>query len=96
MKNIGKEIKELMRKQGISGYKVAEALGILPESLYRSLADGANPEWKTIRAILDHLGYDVKFIKRKEVKKAKPKPSKAMRKGVNYGKIRKDKSSKHI
>jgi DNA-binding phage protein len=77
MENIGKEIKELMRKRGISGYKVAEVLGIAPESLYRSLSDRGNPEWKTVQGILDCLGYDVKFIKRKEVKKTKPKLSKA-------------------
>ncbi len=80
MKNIGKEIKKLMKKRGVSGYKIAGALGILPESLYRSLSDGGNPEWKTIRAILDYLRYDVKFVKGKEVKKSKPKPPKIGRK----------------
>ncbi len=79
MKNIGKELKELMRKRGVSGYEIARALGIAPESFYRSTGDRANPEWKTIRGILDYLGYDVKFV-RKGVKKTKPKTPRTGRK----------------
>jgi transcriptional regulator with XRE-family HTH domain len=69
MDNIGREIKRLLKKEGVSVYKLAENLGVANESLYRSLADRANPEWKRIKQILDYLGYDLKFIKRKEVKK---------------------------
>jgi len=76
MENIGKEIRELMRKKGVSVYKVAEDLGVAPESLYRSLDDGSNPEWKRIRVVLDYLGYDVKFVKRKEVSPSKLRPKK--------------------
>lgn len=77
MENIGKEIRDLIAKWGVSVRRVALDLGVAPESLYRSLADGANPEWKTIRALLDYLGYDLKMIKRKEVKKGKPIVSKS-------------------
>jgi DNA-binding phage protein len=80
MENIGREIKKLIEKKRVSIYRIAEALGVAPESLYRSLDDGANPEWKRIKALLDYLGYDVKFVKRKEVKKTKPKPSKTRKK----------------
>jgi len=72
MKNIGREIKRLIKKEKISVYKIAEDLGLANESLYRSLKNGANPEWKRIRQILDYLGYDLKFIKRKEAKPSKP------------------------
>jgi len=76
MKNIGREIKKLIKKEKVSVYKIAEVMGVANESVYRSLNDGANPEWKRIRAILDCLGYDLKFTKRKEVKLDKSKPSK--------------------
>jgi DNA-binding phage protein len=55
---------------------MAEDLGLANESLYRSLKNGGNPEWKRIKQILDYLGYDLKFIKRKEVKEVKSRPSK--------------------
>jgi DNA-binding phage protein len=76
MESIGKEIKRLMRAKGISGYRVAGALGVAPESLYRSVADSGNPEWRTIKAILDYLGYDLKIIKKKEVKPNRSRPKK--------------------
>jgi DNA-binding phage protein len=68
MENIGREIKRLIKKEKVSVYKIAEDLGLANESLYRSLKNGANPEWKRIRQILDYLGYDLKFIKRRELR----------------------------
>jgi len=73
MENIGQKIKKLMKKGKVSVYRVAEDLGIADESLYRSLADGADPRWKTINKVLDYLGYEIRFFKskRKEVKPSK-------------------------
>ena len=79
MDNIGKEIKRLIKKEKASVYKMAEDLGIANESLYRSLKNGANPEWKRIKQILNYLGYDLKFVKRKEVKPVESKPSRSRR-----------------
>ncbi len=76
MKYIGRELKRLLRKHKVSVYKIAEDLGIAHESLYRSLKNGANPEWKRTKQILDYLGYDLKFIKRKGVKQTNLKSSK--------------------
>jgi len=59
MESIGKEIKAIVKKKGISFYRIAKDLGIAQESLYRSLLDNANPEWKRIKLILDYLGYDI-------------------------------------
>lgn len=56
MENIGTEIKSLIKKQKVSVYKMAEDLGLANESLYRSLKNGGNPEWKWIKQILDYLG----------------------------------------
>jgi probable addiction module antidote protein len=77
MKSIGTEIRDILKKKGITLYRVAKDLGVTRESLYRSLLDGANPEWKRIRKVLDYLNYD--FIlkpKRKEANRSRPKPSK--------------------
>ena len=68
MKSIGFELKKLIKREKVSIYRMAEDFGVANESLYRSLEEGANPEWKRIKQILDYLGYDIKFVKRKEVK----------------------------
>jgi DNA-binding phage protein len=80
MKSIGREIRAIIKKKGFSLYQVAKDLGTTWESLYRSLLDGANPEWKRIKQILDYLDYDI-FLKpkRREVKSKKTKPSKSKR-----------------
>ena len=69
MKSIGKEIKALLKKKGISLYRIAKDLGVSRESLYRSLLDDANPEWKRIGQILDYLDYDFVLRPRKKSKK---------------------------
>lgn len=79
MENIGRELKRLLKKHKVSVYKITDDLGIAHESLYRSLKNGANPEWKRVKQILDYLGYDLKFIKRKEVKPGKSKQTKKRR-----------------
>lgn len=79
MEDIGKELKALIKKRGVSIYKMADDLGLLNESIYRSLKNGANPEWKRIRQILDYLGYDLKFVRKREV--VKPIRSKSKDKG---------------
>lgn len=65
MDPIGKEIREIIRKRGISFYRVSKDLGIAQESLYRSLLDTANPRWKTIKKVLDYLGYEIRIVKSK-------------------------------
>ena len=74
---IGRELKEIIQKRKLSYRKVAEELKIDHASLYRSLVNGGNPEWKTIEKLLNYLGYDFKLIKRKEVEPEKSKPSRS-------------------
>jgi len=72
MESIGRKIKEVLKKRGITVYRVAKDLGIAEESLRRSLADGANPEWKRIQQVLRYLDYEVVLRpRRKEVKPKK-------------------------
>jgi DNA-binding phage protein len=81
MENIGREIKRLLKEKGISVYKLAEDLGVANESLYRSLSNGANPEWKRIKQILDYLDYEIVLKpKRKEVNRIKSNRSLSRRK----------------
>ena len=93
MKSIGKEIRGIIKKKSISLYQIAKDLGVTWESLYRSLLDGANPEWKRIGQILDYLNYDfVLKPKRKEVKPEKSKPPRSRRKERDsHGSIQKKK-----
>ncbi len=70
---IGKIIREILKKKNLTYRKVASDLGVGHGNLYRSLVNGANPEWKTIEKLLDYLGYDFKVVERKGVKKIKSK-----------------------
>jgi probable addiction module antidote protein len=63
MESIGKEIKDIARKKGVSLYRIAKDLGIAQESLFRSLMDDANPKWNTAKKILDYLGYEIRIAK---------------------------------
>ena len=63
--SIGKEIREIARKKGITLYRISKDLGIPNESLLRSLKEDANPEWKTIKKLLDYLGYEIRLVKKK-------------------------------
>ena len=80
MESIMKEIREIIKKRGVSFYRVSKDLGIAQESLYRSLKDDSNPRLKTIKKVLDYLDYDIAIIpKGKEVKPKKSKPSQSRR-----------------
>ena len=71
-------LKIIIEKEGTSNRGLARAIGVDHASLSRSLKDNGNPESRTIEKILDHLGYDLKFIKRKNFK-PKSKISKKMK-----------------
>ncbi len=69
-------LKEIIEKKGGSIRGIARAVGVDHASLLRSLRDEGNPESRTVEKVLDYLGYDLKFIKRKKVKPDKSKQSK--------------------
>ena len=75
MKHIGKSIRGIIERERVTLYRIAKDLGINQANLHRSLRDDANPEWNTIEKLLDYLGYDYKFFRRKEVKKVHGKSS---------------------
>ncbi|OGP64753.1 MAG: hypothetical protein A2169_15225 [Deltaproteobacteria bacterium RBG_13_47_9] len=61
-----KILRELVKERGLR--KTARDLGIDSGSLFRSLQDGSNLKLSRIEQLLDYFGYDLKLIKRKEVK----------------------------
>jgi len=79
MSRISVMLKKLIDKETLSIRGIAKAIGIDHASLSRSLKDDGNPESRTIERILDYLGYDLKFTRRKEVKPGKSKQSKTRR-----------------
>jgi len=77
MGRISRMLREIIEKrEKTSIRRVAREIDVDHGSLYRALKNGGNPEGNTIEKILDYFGYDLKFIKRKEVKPGKSKPSK--------------------
>jgi DNA-binding phage protein len=70
--DIGKTLRELIIKEGKSLRRTSIDLHIDRASLQRSLGHGANPEWGTIKKVLDYLGYEIMIVKsRKKAKRAK-------------------------
>ena len=63
--SIGKQINEIMRKKGLSRYRVSKDLGIAQESLLGLLKGGANPRWETIKKALNSLGYEIRLVEQK-------------------------------
>jgi probable addiction module antidote protein len=63
MNKIVKALGEIIKKEEKTVYSVAKAIDVDLSSLYRAFKEGGNPEAKTIEKILDHLGYEMRFIK---------------------------------
>jgi DNA-binding phage protein len=72
MNNIAGILREMIKREKVSIYRVAKGIGVDFSSLYRALKDEGNVGAKTINKILDHLGYEIRFVKPKR-KEAKPK-----------------------
>jgi DNA-binding phage protein len=61
-----KMLRDLVKERGLR--KTARDLGIDSGSLFRSLQDGSNLKLGRIEQLLDYFGYELKIVKRKEVK----------------------------
>ena len=72
-------MRQIIKKNKLTYRRIGSDLGMDHGNLFHSLKNGANPEWKTIEKLLDYLGYDVKFVKRKGVTSVKSKLSKSRR-----------------
>ncbi|MBS3920054.1 MAG: helix-turn-helix domain-containing protein [Deltaproteobacteria bacterium] len=69
MNKILRVLREIIKKEKTTIYSVAKAIGVDFSSLYKALKNGGNPGAKTIDKILNHLGYEVNFIKSKSKKR---------------------------
>jgi DNA-binding phage protein len=70
MEDIKKTIRDLIRQKGTIR-KIATDLGMDHANLLRLLREDANPGLKTVEKIVDYLGYQIKFIKKKHETKYK-------------------------
>jgi transcriptional regulator with XRE-family HTH domain len=62
----GAALKEVMGREGISAYRVSKETGIEHSYISKILHDKIDPGTKTLKRILDVLGYEVRFVKPKK------------------------------
>lgn len=70
--SIGTELKAVMEREGITGYRLSQETGIGQSYIGKILHNQMNPSYLTLKRILDVLGYRISFekiSKRKGVKK---------------------------
>jgi len=68
MNKLIKNVRTIIRKEGETIYGVAKAIGVDFSSLYKALKNDGNPGAKTIDKILDHLGYEIRLIRKSRKK----------------------------
>jgi transcriptional regulator with XRE-family HTH domain len=66
--SIGVQLKTIMEKEKISGYRISKETGIQPSYIGRLLRDKTTPNYSTLKRVLDVLGYEVRFVKSKKGK----------------------------
>jgi transcriptional regulator with XRE-family HTH domain len=69
---IGTELKTVMEREGITGYRLSKETGIGQSYISKILHNQMNPSYLTLKRILNVLGYRISFekiSKRKEVKR---------------------------
>jgi len=62
---IGEIIKKIMKESDIWDFEVAKGTGLLRNNVSVILGPRGNPTWRTVKRILDFLGYEV-FLKKRE------------------------------
>ncbi len=63
---IGKELKEILDRKGMTSYRLAKDLGIGQSYLSRLFKDRFNPSYALIKRIAETLGYEIRFVKSKK------------------------------
>ena len=61
--NIGTELKAVMDKEGVTGYRIFKETGIGQSYISKILHNKANPNYLTLKRILDVMGYRICFEK---------------------------------
>ena len=63
---IGTELKAIMNKEGVSGYRIFKETNIEQSYISKIIHNKVNPNYLTLKRILDVLGYEVHFVKSKK------------------------------
>jgi len=56
-------LSEVIKREEVTIYRIAKAIGVDRPSLSRALKDGGNPGAKTIEKVLMFLGYEIRLVK---------------------------------
>ena len=57
--------KTLMKKEEVTAYRMNKDFGFAHGTISRLLNGRGNLEWRTIKKIMDYLGYDIRFVKKR-------------------------------
>jgi transcriptional regulator with XRE-family HTH domain len=63
---IGKELKEILDRKGMTSYRLAKDLGIGQSYFSRLFKDRFNPSYALVKKITEALGYEIRFVKSKK------------------------------
>ena len=69
---IGSEIKSIMEREGVSGYRISKETGIDETYLSKIFRNRINPSYVTLNRILKAMGYQICFEKVENRKKVRP------------------------
>jgi len=78
---IGTELKAVMEKEGVSGYRIFKETGIEQSYISRLLRNKINPNYLTMKRILDVLGYELRISKKKGGKEVSRRSAKKIEGG---------------
>jgi transcriptional regulator with XRE-family HTH domain len=68
---MGNRLKDIIRREKISAYRLSKDLGLDKGHLSKVLNGKAEYSIERLTMIADHLGYDIEFVKRKPSKKGR-------------------------
>ena len=69
---VGTELKAVMEKEGITGYRLSQETGLSETYISKLLHNKMNPTYRTLKRIADVLGYRICFEKVSQGEEVKP------------------------
>ena len=66
---VGNRLREVLKREGVSAYRLWKDLGIDKGELSRFFHGKQNISLPKLEQIADYLGYDIEFVKRKRSRK---------------------------
>jgi transcriptional regulator with XRE-family HTH domain len=66
---VGNRLREVLKREGVSAYRLWKDLGIDKGELSRFFHGKQNISLPKLEQIVDYLGYDIEFVKRKRSRK---------------------------